>query len=524
MDRESPVAGLLPRQASLDPLTGLVDRRWFGIALANTRRPPPHDGRDFAVIAARLEVMTLPDDEGGLAIRDGRLLLAAEVIQSVIGKHDLTARVGHNMFAVLAHGHPAEIVKVADAMCAALLCAGISARVAWAVGGAHGALFAALRSAERQVRSSDFRACLGENAPSLVEVVAVDAAVATSLRDDAIDVLMKWHGSTPKRARRQLARQAHELGLSLTAMARLLVVVSTGRLTGAPVARGIELERTARLPRHTSPSQPRWTFEPPNAASARMTLGQPHASSGLCDLRLAGRYQAAGSRRGSGGDWFDGFVLPNGTVALVLGDVSGHDTLAATVMMQLRTMVRNIAGRSEAPPSEVLRQLDRSLIKLGCDRVATVVFCWLRTDSAGRVELRWCNAGHLAPALVTSDGAANVLDSADDLLLGLDGDAERSDLTITLPTGATVLLFSDGLIETRTSDIDDGLARLCVAAGPLGDAGVTTLRDVLLRRMVSPDTPDDVTLLVARVSRAEEMALVGDQGMRASAGREQRWR
>jgi serine phosphatase RsbU (regulator of sigma subunit) len=158
----------------------------------------------------------------------------------------------------------------------------------------------------------------------------------------------------------------------------------------------------------------------------------------------------------------------------------------------------------------VLRQLDRCLVELGSDRLATAVFGWIDTDSAGHLVLRWCNAGHLPPILVTADGEARILASTNDILLGLDAKPRRTDLRLALPPDATVLLYSDGLIETRITGIDHGLARLCAAARPLATRTVTELRDSLLPTMVAPRTFDDVTLLVIRTSGAPTIAYQRD--------------
>ena len=80
-----------------------------------------------------------------------------------------------------------------------------------------------------------------------------------------------------------------------------------------------------------------------NSASGLLSLAGPDASIRAEDLLLAGRYRGAADPNGSGGDWFDAFILPDGTAALVLGDVAGHDALAATTMMQLRTLLRGFA-------------------------------------------------------------------------------------------------------------------------------------------------------------------------------------
>jgi serine phosphatase RsbU (regulator of sigma subunit)/GGDEF domain-containing protein len=518
VERESTItqtARLTPLQANLDPVTGFVDRRWFEAALAQPQSLPTRDSAGLGVIAVRLAAVTQPRAEGGLSVRDGRLLIAAEVIQSVADKGDLAARIGHDQFAVLTRGDAVRLANTASGMVAKLRVTGISASAGWASSGRQGGLSAALRSAERRVRASSGSPRAREDSAARAVVAVRDAVAASALRGEATGILMQWHHCTPERAGRELAYQAHELGLSATAMARLLVVVSAGHFAGMPTVRGIELDRTVRLATYTAPSQPAWTVEPPNAANVRMA-SQPDTASSACDLTIAGRYQAAAGRRGSGGDWFDGFILPDGAVGLVLGDVSGHDTLAVTVMMQLRSLVRTIAGRSEIAPSEVLRRLDRRLIELGSDRLATVVFGWAKTDVAGHLVLRWCNAGHLAPVLITSDGVATVLPSADDLLLGLDGDTKRTDLTVELPPGATVLLHTDGLVETRTASIDDGLARLCAAAGPLANRAATQLRDSLLSAMVAPDSPDDVTVLAVRVPDAAAVAARRDPGIQVT--------
>jgi GGDEF domain-containing protein len=492
---------LIPQRANLDPATGFVDRRWFDVALAQPQ--PTRNGAALGVIAVCLDPVTRSRHECDPAVCDGWPLVAAAVIQSLTAKDDLAARLGYDRFAVLTRGDPARLATIASALHSRLQVAGIAASVGWANGGQHGGLGAALRSAERRARASRAPFATEEAAHRAVEAVR-DAAAASALWGEATGLLMQWHGCTADQAGRELARQAHELGLPVTAMARLLVGVRSGHVAGT-AARGIELDRTVRLATYIAPSQPTWTVELSNAASTVMALPRPDPSTPARELRIAGRYQAAASRSGSGGDWFDGFTLPSGAVGLVLGDVAGHDTLAVTVMMQLRSLLRTIARRSEVAPSEVLRRLDRGLAELGCDRLATAVFGWIDIDPTGRLVLRWCSAGHLAPVLVTSDGQARILATANDILLGLDGHTPRSDLTLVLPPDATVLLYSDGLIERRTGDIDDGLARLCATARPLATLALTELRDSLLLAMVAPHTPDDVTLLAIRMSSAASL-------------------
>ena len=245
--------------------------------------------------------------------------------------------------------------------------------------------------------------------------------------------------------------------------------------------------------------QPVWSIRPPNAASGLLSLPVADVSARAEDLLLAGRYQGAANPSGSGGDWFDAFVLPDGTAALVLGDVAGHDALAAATMMQLRTLLRGFAVSHDIAPSEVLRRLDRFFVQLDLGLLATAFFGWVHADDDGGLVLRWCNAGHLPPVLLAADGETSMLPCRDDLLLGLGIDTVRADLSMRLPVASTLLLYSDGLIETRTADLDHGLARLRVAARSLSALGVAELCDALVAAMANPTSQDDVTLLAVRI-------------------------
>ena len=498
MDREASIDRLVPRQAALDPVTGFVDRGWFDLALAQPQPPTAPDGIEFGTIVVSLDGLARIAPADGAAGRDGWLLIAAAILQSFARAGDLAARLGPDQLALLKRDSPDNFAHTASALHARLQVAGISASVRWGVAGQLAGSATVLEPARRPLSAYD-PPLPAEAAASRAIVALRDATAASVLRGEATGILMQWHRCSPDQAKRELARQAHELGLSVTATARLLVGAAAGHSTLVPTARGIDLDRAVRLANHTAPHQPAWTVEPPNAARTRMVLPHRHASRPAFELGIAGRYQAAAGRTGSGGDWFDGFTLADGAVGLALGDVAGHDTLAVTVMMQLRSLLRAIATDSGMAPSQVLRRLDRGLVELGCDRLATVVFGWIRIDAGGDPVLSWSNAGHPPPTLVTSDGGARLLAGTNDLLLGLGADLERSDLTLALPTDGTVVLYSDGLIETRTSDIDAGMSRLCAALRPLATRPVSELRDSLLPAMVAPYAPDDVTILAVRV-------------------------
>jgi serine phosphatase RsbU (regulator of sigma subunit) len=152
-------------------------------------------------------------------------------------------------------------------------------------------------------------------------------------------------------------------------------------------------------------------------------------------------------------------------------------------------------------PPEVLTELDRAVDGLALDTMATALVARLETDSEGGTVVRWANAGHPAPIVIAANGAVSVLDGKPaDLLLGVFPEAVREDHIEVLDPGATVLLYTDGLVERRDRDIDDGTAELvrvvreCVGL-PLGE-----LCDQVLERLFLPDAEDDVAVLAVRIA------------------------
>ncbi|MDP9406856.1 MAG: SpoIIE family protein phosphatase [Actinomycetota bacterium] len=218
-------------------------------------------------------------------------------------------------------------------------------------------------------------------------------------------------------------------------------------------------------------------------------------------LQVAVRYRPAAREAEVGGDWYDAFLTPSGTTTLVIGDVTGHDRTAAAVMGQLRNLLRGVAHALDAPPAQVLTALDQAIRDLGVTSLATVVLARVEQTpaeaAAGLRTLRWSNAGHLPPLLVEPDGTACVLERPADLLLGLLPDIDRGDHTVTLQPGATVLLYTDGLVERRGEALDAGLARLVEAAGELRHLAPDDLCDALLARL-APEPGDDIALVALR--------------------------
>ena len=218
-------------------------------------------------------------------------------------------------------------------------------------------------------------------------------------------------------------------------------------------------------------------------------------------LQFAVRYRPAAQEAQVGGDWYDAFFTSDGATCLVVGDVAGHDGEAAATMGQVRNLLRGLAYTLAEPPAAVLSALDRALLDLSVESLATAVLCRVEqtADEAGlgRRRLRWSNAGHPPPLMIEPDGSVRLLTTPADLLLGLDSATRRDDHEVALAPGATVLLYTDGLVERRGASIDDGLAWLLGAVEELGPLPLEDLCDALLRS-IGETSEDDVALIALR--------------------------
>ena len=218
-------------------------------------------------------------------------------------------------------------------------------------------------------------------------------------------------------------------------------------------------------------------------------------------LELVARYVAAHAGDQVGGDWYDGILLPDGTTLLVIGDVSGHDITAAAEMGQLRIALRALAVDRDDPPAQLLDRLESVVESLrGAAILASCLVARVEQTpqalAAGLRRLRWANAGHPPPVLVLADGTARVLDAEPDLLVGV-GSAHRSDHVIDVPVGATVLLYTDGLVERRDDDLDSGIERLRSRAGVLAGPDLAAGLEQLVAEAGGAGS-DDVALLAVR--------------------------
>jgi GAF domain-containing protein/anti-sigma regulatory factor (Ser/Thr protein kinase) len=176
-------------------------------------------------------------------------------------------------------------------------------------------------------------------------------------------------------------------------------------------------------------------------------------------LALAWRYFPGATGTNVGGDWYDVIPLERGRVALIIGDVMGRGLRAAAVMGQLRATAR-AHFYADLSPADVLARVDTELMRLEQEQIATALLAILDPATGG---LTVASAGHLPPLVRTDEGKVEFLDVEPGPPLGT-GAGGYTDLEVTLTDGATVLLYTDGLVEDRRLPIDDGLATLAAAA------------------------------------------------------------
>lgn len=217
-------------------------------------------------------------------------------------------------------------------------------------------------------------------------------------------------------------------------------------------------------------------------------------------VKLASRYLPAAETARVGGDWYDAIPLPGSRVALVVGDVMGHSMTSAAIMGQLRTTAQTLAGL-DLPPQEVLHHLDEQAQRLGTDRMATCMYA-VYDPVSHRITI--ANAGYPPPILLHLGGRAEVLRVPSGAPIGVGGvDFEAVELDA--PAGATLLLYTDGLVESRLRDVWTGIEQLrerlhatAQLTGPDHAPPLEALCDDVLDMLGPGDRDDDIALLAAR--------------------------
>ncbi|MFF3689538.1 SpoIIE family protein phosphatase [Streptomyces sp. NPDC002187] len=218
-------------------------------------------------------------------------------------------------------------------------------------------------------------------------------------------------------------------------------------------------------------------------------------------LTIAARYQAATSGMWIGGDWYDAICLPDGAVAVVIGDVQGHSVHAASLMGKLRTAIHAYACEGHGPAA-VLARTNRLLVEFNPDpdRAMLATCCYLLIRPAeGTLEA--CTAGHLAPALIAPGEPPRLLDIAGGLPLGVDPQAQYPTERIPVPPGSVLAVTTDGLLEAAGGDIDVAIEAFLAGLAGAATADLEALADELLAGVQrAPRRSDDIALLLARLA------------------------
>ncbi len=226
-------------------------------------------------------------------------------------------------------------------------------------------------------------------------------------------------------------------------------------------------------------------------------LALQHAILGPAELPggFAVRYQPASRPLQVGGDWYDLFDLDDGRMGLIVGDCVGHGLSAATVMGQLRSACRALLLENHSPKS-ALSGLDRFAARLP-GAPCTTAFCAVLDPETG--ELTYSSAGHPPPILVHADGTTRTLEDGRDIPLGLRTDRPRPEARVTMPPRATLLLYTDGLVERRGQSLDIGIARATGLVQDGSSSALDTLASEVMERLTPPEGyQDDVALLLYR--------------------------
>ena len=177
----------------------------------------------------------------------------------------------------------------------------------------------------------------------------------------------------------------------------------------------------------------------------------------LDGVTCAARYLVSQEQAQVDGNRYDLFALPDGAIGVAIGDVMGHDVAAAAAMGQLRSVLRSYAYEGSSP-SVVLDRLDRLVQGFDMAQVATAIFGRLVRDEAG-ATLLFANAGHLPPVVRQPDGRVHRINRAASSLIDVlpPGGRARREAAVPLPTGSLLLLYTDGLVESRERDFDVGI-------------------------------------------------------------------
>jgi phosphoserine phosphatase RsbU/P len=319
--------------------------------------------------------------------------------------------------------------------------------------------------------------------------VGFAGAIAARLEPVVLDQVTAANVVNPLLLRRGIASMA---GVPLVHERRLLGVLHVGTLrprafTADDVAQlqGVAADIATAILRHR-------VFVDRTAAAAL----QNSLASRLPEvpgLELAARY-VPGSQYGIGGDWYDVFPISTDTIGITMGDVMGHGLRAATVMGRTRSALRAYAIEDDDPAS-VLTRLDRKMRHFEPGLMCTVLYGILHVS---RGDLLISSAGHLPPVIAEPDEATHPVVLRVDPPIGVPSGVARRTESLSMRPESVLCLFTDGLVETRTGDIDDEISRLCSTLDGLAhESADATCAQVMAAMLEDRDPSDDISLLVA---------------------------
>lgn len=216
---------------------------------------------------------------------------------------------------------------------------------------------------------------------------------------------------------------------------------------------------------------------------------------GVEGLASAARYLPAGKSAAIGGDWYEGIVLDDGTLAVVVGDVVGHGLTAAADMALIRGMITALV-HDGVHVEEVFARVSRVLHRRPEDLLATAALAIIDTANS---QITYATAGHPPPLLLNSDGTVSVLDNANAPMLGVDATRRVSGSAV-FPAGSTLIMYTDGLVESRHRPFYDGIdSWVTFLMGTSPDLSPIGLIDASIADLVIDDpAPDDIAVVAVR--------------------------
>ncbi|MBJ7456280.1 MAG: SpoIIE family protein phosphatase [Thermoleophilia bacterium] len=333
----------------------------------------------------------------------------------------------------------------------------------------------------------------------------IPLAERTPLTDAVRHRAIRHAESSDEAVRRWPSMEAFRIAHSLDGALAAAPIVSGGRALGALAVRypatgplGDDarrlLETVARLTGPALLRSSHYILQHSVAETLQRSL-LPLRLPSVDGLSIAAGYTAAGEGIEAGGDWYDAIELPGDRLALMVGDVVGRGPRAAAVMGQLRSALRAFASDRRDGPGEIVANLSRFASTIDGADVATA--CYAELDLAGR-RLRYVCAGHPPPLVLTADGATRYLEGGRGVPLGVRerGEAYAEGET-GVPPGATVMLYTDGLVERRGRSIDAGFGDLAAALARRRSLAPSDVTDGILAELGG--SGDDCALLICRI-------------------------